>query len=134
MTRPSLEVAPVRKTSVTSAGISLRITAAVRVLPWTTLTLRSGLFFTYSVPPPLSDSFCQSSKHPRQHGSSGERNRKQRRTHLVQRGQAEHLHAHLVGPLDGQLDLLVYPVLGEREEVLRTTNGLSNNHSITIYL
>jgi hypothetical protein len=38
-------------------GISLRITAAVRVLPCTTLTLRFGCLLTNSVPPPFSASF-----------------------------------------------------------------------------
>ena len=58
MARPSLEVAPVMNTSDVPLGISFRITAAVSVLPWTTRTRRSGCFFTNSVPPPLSASFC----------------------------------------------------------------------------
>lgn len=62
MARPSLEVAPVRKTSVASFGIPLMTTAAVSVLPCTTLTRSSGCFFTYKVPPPFKDSFC--GRHP----------------------------------------------------------------------
>ncbi|RAL44138.1 hypothetical protein DM860_016384 [Cuscuta australis] len=57
MARPSLEVAPVRKTSVTSFGMSLSITAAVSVFPCTTLTFRFGCLFTNNVPPPFSASF-----------------------------------------------------------------------------
>uniref|UniRef100_A0A0A9BEB3 Uncharacterized protein n=1 Tax=Arundo donax TaxID=35708 RepID=A0A0A9BEB3_ARUDO len=57
MALPSLDVAPVRNTSLTLPGISLRITAAVRVFPCTTLTLRFGCLLTNSVPPPLSASF-----------------------------------------------------------------------------
>ena len=59
MARPSLEVDPVRNTSVTSFGNSLRMTAAVRVFPCTTLTLRAGCFLTNSIPPPFNDSFCK---------------------------------------------------------------------------
>ena len=58
MARPSLEVAPVKNTSFTSFGTSLRITAAVKVLPWTTRTLRSGCLLTNNVPPPFKASFC----------------------------------------------------------------------------
>jgi hypothetical protein len=57
MALPSLEVAPVRNTSLTLLGISFRITAAVSVLPCTTRTRRSGCLLTNSVPPPLSASF-----------------------------------------------------------------------------
>uniref|UniRef100_M1B445 Protein WAX2 n=1 Tax=Solanum tuberosum TaxID=4113 RepID=M1B445_SOLTU len=58
MALPSLEVAPVKKTSFTSRGISFKITAAVKVFPWTTRTLRFGCLLTKSVPPPFKLSFC----------------------------------------------------------------------------
>lgn len=57
MALPSFEVAPVKKTSLTSRGISLRITAAVKVFPCTTRTLRFGCLFTNSMPPPFNASF-----------------------------------------------------------------------------
>jgi hypothetical protein len=56
---PSLDVTPVRNTSPTFGGISFRMTAAVRVLPWTTRTFRFGCLLTNNVPPPLSASFCK---------------------------------------------------------------------------
>ena len=62
---PSFDVAPDKKTSFTSLGISLRITAAVKVLPCTTRTLRSGCLLTKRVPPPLRDSFCAHTTHKR---------------------------------------------------------------------
>jgi hypothetical protein len=52
-----LDVAPVRNTSFTLLGTSFRITAAVSVLPCTTLTRRLGCLLTNSVPPPFSASF-----------------------------------------------------------------------------
>ena len=64
MARPNLEVAPVKNTSFTSFGISLRITAAVKVLPWTTRTLRSGCLLTNNVPPPFKASFCTNKTNP----------------------------------------------------------------------
>lgn len=63
MARPSLDVAPVMNTSVVPCGISLRITAAVSVLPWTTRTRSPGCLFTNSVPPPFSASFCTHATH-----------------------------------------------------------------------
>ena len=41
------------------------------------------------------------------------------RTDLVQRREADHLDAHLVGPQDGRLDLLVDAIFRERQEVLQ---------------
>ena len=58
MALPSLEVAPVKKTSFTSGFNSLIMTAAVNVLPWTTLTLKFGSLLTNNVPPPFKASFC----------------------------------------------------------------------------
>lgn len=54
---PSFEVAPVKNTSLTPWGISWRITAAVKVFPWTTRTLRLGCLSTKRVPPPFKASF-----------------------------------------------------------------------------
>lgn len=59
MALPSFEVAPVKNTSLTSRGISFRITAAVKVFPWTTRTLRLGCLLTKRVPPPFRASFCK---------------------------------------------------------------------------
>ena len=59
MALPSLDVAPVRNTSPALAGISFKMTAAVKVLPWTIRTFRFGCLLTNNVPPPLSASFCR---------------------------------------------------------------------------
>jgi hypothetical protein len=51
-------------------------------------------------------------------------------SYLVESCQAEDLDAHLVGPQDGELDLLVDAVLGKRQEVLQADMAFSRFHLI----
>ena len=48
MARPSFDVEPVKKISLTSAGIFFKMAAAVSVFPCTTRTLRLGCLSTNS--------------------------------------------------------------------------------------
>lgn len=54
--RPSLDVAPVKKISVTCFGSPFNMTPAVKVLPWHIRTRRFGWRFRNSVPPSFSSS------------------------------------------------------------------------------